>query len=278
MKQRRISVDIRERPRLRGKEIPGLNFIREPCRYAFRRHFRQGLRSHIMEVLRPGDILREQRGVDRDGVTWFPRARPVKMLRIFRSRFSSIDGAREEVRRVNTLTGCLPPETVARSEEFLVDYAISGGREILLCGLQEYVSGEILDPWGLPAVDPHDPAACRLRETATAFVDAVKRMVLDLRLVPDLAGLGNLFIADDGTLKLVDINNISRVVFDNRIRIDDKGYPACDKSMEALLLLERHLINRPVDRRTPPYSPFLHPDRMNRVRSLEDRFREKMGR
>ncbi|EFK09225.1 conserved domain protein [delta proteobacterium NaphS2] len=39
------------------------------------------------------------------------------------------------------------PEYMANSNEFLVDYRIHGQYETLLCGLQEYVEDEILDPW-----------------------------------------------------------------------------------------------------------------------------------
>jgi len=35
-----------------------------------------------------------------------------------------------------------------------MDYAVREKQEILLCGLQEYVEGEILDPWRLSIKEP----------------------------------------------------------------------------------------------------------------------------
>jgi len=45
--------DVRDKPSLSEADVLALNFIRRPARYVFRRHYRVGLRSHIMEVLRP---------------------------------------------------------------------------------------------------------------------------------------------------------------------------------------------------------------------------------
>ncbi|MBU0734796.1 MAG: hypothetical protein KKG10_11670, partial [Proteobacteria bacterium] len=85
-----------------------------------------GLRSHIMEVLRSADVARETEGVIREGTRWFPRARPLKMLRIFRTRFDSLRNAEEELRRVKIVETYLTPAHVARSNEFLVDYLLQG--------------------------------------------------------------------------------------------------------------------------------------------------------
>jgi hypothetical protein len=114
--------------------------------YLYRRHYRQGLRSHILEVLSPEDVKNEKNGVIIDGAKWYPRAEPLKMLRIFRTRFQDLQEAQEEVERVKMIESYLGPENFARSDEFLVDYELNGKREILLCGLQEYIKGAILDP------------------------------------------------------------------------------------------------------------------------------------
>jgi len=82
-----------------------------------------------------------------EGITWFPRVKPLRMLRIFRTRFGSLADAEAEVRRVKAIETYLVPDHLARSEEFLVDYVTGGQRETLLCGLQEFVEGEILEPW-----------------------------------------------------------------------------------------------------------------------------------
>ena len=55
--------DIRDRPRLEHLDIIELNFIRDPGDFLFRRHYRMGLRSHIMEVLKPADVTIEKNGI-----------------------------------------------------------------------------------------------------------------------------------------------------------------------------------------------------------------------
>jgi hypothetical protein len=52
-------LDIRDRETLQHGDIVSLNFIRADCPYVFRRHFRCGLRSHILEVLDPEAVRRE---------------------------------------------------------------------------------------------------------------------------------------------------------------------------------------------------------------------------
>jgi hypothetical protein len=139
--------DIRDKPYLNHKDILGLNFIRDPGIYYYRRHYRAGLRSHIMQVLNPENVENETKGIIIDGVKWYPRADPLKMLRIFRTRFKTLKEAEEELKRVKIIETYLAPDNLAMSEEFLVDYVMHGKREILLCGLQEYVEGEVLVPW-----------------------------------------------------------------------------------------------------------------------------------
>ena len=141
-------LDIRDKPRLNHSDILQLNFIRSAGPFVFKRYYRSGLRSHIMGVLRLEDVKKEKEGITKNGVRWFPKAKPVKMLRIFRTRFGCLEDAMQELNRVKLVEKYLAPAYMARSNEFLVDYRVHGKYETLLCGLQEYVEGEILDPWG----------------------------------------------------------------------------------------------------------------------------------
>jgi len=284
--------DVRDKPSLTEPDVLALNFIRRPAPYLFRRHYRAGLRSHIMEVLRPEDVSRETQGTAVNGITRFPRARPLRMLRIFRTRFRSLEEAEAEVRRVKVIEAYLAPDHVARSEEFLVDYVRDGLSEILLCGLQEFVEGEVLDPWSPldrsslcalfhqmargSADEPGERVEgwlLQVRSRAEALTGIIKRMIMETRHVPDLAGVGNLLVTATGTIKLVDINNISRVSFRPGIDLDDRGYPVCDKSIEALWLLEQNLFRDSPWERDPSYREFLTPERMREVEMLVKRFR-----
>ena len=284
-------TDIRSKKRLTPSDVLGLNFIREPAPYVYRPYPRQGLRSHIMEVLRPEDAHVEKHGVENDGVTWYPRARPIKMLRLFRTRFNSRTDALEEIRRLKVIETYLPAANIARSEEFLVDYAVAGKMEILLCGLQVFVDGEMLDPWSLDAEkhiselltcisavsdtkeDRTEGARwCRLQDEAEIFIKSIKKMIREREMIPDLAGIGNILLTRSGRIRLVDINNICRIRFDQTVHLDDKGYPACDKSIEALYLLEKHLLAPDTETDAWPYSHFLQSDRMAEVRNIEERF------
>ena len=116
--------DVRDKLYLNERDVLGLNFIRTPGTYRYRRHYRSGLRSHIMQVLSPEAVKAERDGIITDGTRWFPRAEPLKMLRIFRTRFSSLTEAQEEVKRVKIIEDYLGPDNFARSEEFLVDLMI----------------------------------------------------------------------------------------------------------------------------------------------------------
>jgi hypothetical protein len=283
--------DIRGRPYLAHADILQLNFIRSPGEYVFRRHYRAGLRSHLMEVLDPEDVAREKGGVLVDGLRMFPRAVPLKMLRIFRRRFKDLTEAREEIRRVKTVEACLAPDHIARPAEFLVDYMGPEKREILLAGLQEYVAGEVLEPWGelgkrhlhslldrMGMDDRRDPPGARdhwidqVRTMAGEFVARVRKLIMEARLVPDLAGVGNLLLTRTGGIKLVDINNISEVSADPVVSLDDRGYPVCDKSIAVLFHLEQKLTSRSPQRDDPLYGPFLNPKRIERVKAAEKRF------
>jgi hypothetical protein len=290
-----MQEDVRDRSYLNQEDVLKLNFIREPGVYIYRRHYRQGLRSHILEVLSQEDVENEKNGVIIDGAKWYPRAEPLKMLRIFRTRFKNLQEAEEEIGRVKTIESYLGPENFAKSDEFLVDYKMDGKRELILCGLQEFVQGAILDPWDR-LDDSHlisilrrisfetyedaesigDSWVREVREKSEIFIGKVKKMILEAKQVPDLAGIGNLLLTPSGEIKLVDINNISRVSFESSISIDDRGYPVCDKSIESLSLLEQGLLQRPLQQDDIIYKTYLEPSRMEKVKVLEKEFLRAM--
>jgi len=212
-----MQEDVRDRAYLNEEDVLRLNFIRDPSAYIYRRHYRQGLRSHILEVLAHEDLENEKNGVIIDGAKWYPRAEPLKMLRIFRTRFQDLQEAKEEVARVKMIESYLAPDNLAKSDEFLVDYELNGKREILLCGLQEYVKGAILDPWDRlddshlisilrrisfetfeDAEEIGDEWKSEVRVRAKEFISKIKKMILEANHVPDLAGIGNLLLTREG--------------------------------------------------------------------------------
>jgi hypothetical protein len=282
--------DPRDKLSLTHEDVVAMNFVRAPGIYVFRRHYRAGLRSHIMQVLLREELDRERTGVLRDGVRHFPKARPLKMLRIFRARFKNLREAEEELARFRIVETYLAPLHMARSNEFLVDFVSRDKREPILCGLQEYMEGETINPWNrlddeeLATLrermsDPAGPDSqrewmTRVRSWAGEFVERLKELISKAGYVPDLAGSGNLILAPSGRIKLVDINNISRLSFDSSIPLDDRGYPVCDKSVEALSMLERDLAGRPIDPEDDIYKVFLDPARMEKVRRLERQFHD----
>jgi len=286
-----MTEDIRDKPSAGPDDIRALNFIRAEIPFVLRRHFRQGLRSHVLEVLDPKDVQAEKSGLLQDGVLRFPRARPLKMFRVFRTRFDSLKHALLEIETVKVLGRYLAPQYVARSDEFLVHYVFKGARDLLLCGLQDHVEGEVLDPWSpvkenlledlWRRITDHGPAGERstripgiesFREHIAAFLTCVKRMIMEAGSIPDLAGVSNLILTASGAVKLVDINNISPVSLSPHIPVDDKGYPICDKSVQALALLEQKLLGRAPGRDDPIYRVFLDPDRVRDVKAMEDSF------
>ncbi len=281
--------DVRDRTHLDHADVAGLNFIRSACPYVFRRHYRAGLRSHIMEILDPEAVEREKKGLLLNGLRWYPRARPNKVLRIFRTRFRSLEQVEEELKRVKVIQRYLLPDAIADSQEFIVTYTVEGREELLLCGLQEYVRGEILEPWSplgaahleliLNRMGPEAASVWtnggwvhQVRHKAQAFVRRIKKMILEANVVPDLAGVGNLILTAHGDIKLVDINNISKVSFHPFIYVDDRGYPVCDKSIQALALLEKKLMTRPLEGKDFIYKTFLAPQRMKEVEDMERAF------
>jgi hypothetical protein len=291
-----VTEDVRDKASLNHEAVISLNFMRDPNVYVFRRHYRQGLRSHIMEVLKRIDVAKEMTGVEIDGIKWFPRAKPIKMLRIFRTKFKRLEEAIEEIGTVKMIEKYLGPDHIAASNEFLVDYLVGGKWDLLLCGLQEYVEGEVLDPWvfitrahlagllarmnkgsGDKAETSMELRMQRVRIGVERFIEGVKRMVLEAGHVPDLAGEGNILLTPAGDVKLVDINNVSKVSFESRIEVDDKGYPVCDTSIKALSLLEQKVLDRSIDMKETIYRTFLDAQRMNEVRILQEQFDSSMG-
>lgn len=283
-----MTQDIRDKAFITHDDVVGLNFIKNPGAYFFRRHFRQGLRSHIMEVLTPSDVALERWGTPAGGVRRYPKAMPRKIFRIFRARLKTVEKALDEIARVKIAERYLAPFHIAKSDEFIVDYLGPDGYDLMLCGLQTYEAGEILDPWSTldqrsllsnihrtlragsqQAVPELNCWIASVFLKAAHFIDRIKSMILEQGHVPDLAGVGNLVLVPSGEIKLVDMNNISRVVFDATVRLDDRGYPVGDKSIEGLALLEAKLLGRRVDRREPVYRHFLDPKRKAAVRTRE---------
>jgi hypothetical protein len=286
-----MTKDIRDKAHIRHEDIVNLNFIRKPEAYVFRKYHKQGLRSQIMEVLNPDDVIKQNKGETLNGILFFPRAMPLKMLRIFRTRFHALPDVFEEIRKLKIVEKYLPSDSYAKSEEFIVDYVWNGHRDFILCGLQEYVAGEILDPWettGIHQVETFfaginanrrntpgmttDQLVTRFRNKLEIFVKSVKKMILEANYIPDFAGLENLLVTPQGDIKLVDINNVSKVSLGPDIRLDDKGYPVCDKSIEAISILEEKLLDKPIDNTETLYKIFLDPQRMKEVGKLEEKF------
>ncbi len=289
--------DIRDKPYITHDDVVGLNFVNPSSPFFFRRHYRQGLRSHVMEILHKRDLELETAGTLIDGRRRFPKAAPHKIFRLFRTRLQVPQEALIEIERVKFVEKYLAPEYLARSNEFIVDYLGPNGNELMLCGLQEYVPGEIVDPWNLLygerflnalyqdlglTASPSDTARRRwiahTRRQASRFVSKIKQMIHETDHIPDLAGLGNMIMMASGRIKLVDINNISRVYFDTTIRLDDRGYPVCDKSIEALAMLERKILGHPIDSNDTIYRTFLTAQRMEEVAALERQFLQSQKR
>ena len=282
--------DIRKKESLTGDEVSRLNFISDSTGLYFRKHYRQGLRSHIFEILKSEDVLRETKGHVIKGMRWFPRAVPGHMLRILRARFTTLDQALDEVKKYKLILEFLGYCLIARSQEFIVEYTGINGGEIVLCGIQEYIDGAALDPWALLGQDPlytffkaKFPAVTFECEPLPKAVDAVKcfvkrtrKMIMETGYIPDLAGNGNLIITAGGGIKLVDINNIIKIHLNDIIFLDDKNYPSCDKSVEVLAILEQKILKKNILWDDPLYGHFLSPGRQKRVKELEDRFYQSL--
>lgn len=283
--------DIRERLSLSSDEMMALNFINSSGPYAFRKFYRSGLRSHIFEVLLREDLNKEISGEIIDGVRCFPRAEPKKIFRIFRDRFKTTDKVFYEIHKYELLLKYLGHDLIAQSEEFMVDYKINGQKHILLCGLQEYVHGEILDPWkifGSSYLDSFYTNTAHQKREAPSYVDKaveniglfvkrIKDLYTKTGYIPDLAGIGNLMLTSDGCLKLVDINNILKLELNDSIPIDDKGYPSCDISVEVLSILEDKILGRSDYMEEPLYEFILNPARRAKIKAHEKAFYQGLG-
>lgn len=271
-------TDIRDQAHLSGSEVKNLNFIKDSKSLVFRKYYRSGLRSHIFEVLLAEDVLKESRGEVIDGIRMFPRAKPLKMFRILRNRFENKSAVFQEIKKYNTLLKFLGEDLIALSEEFLVDYSGTGTRQIVLCGLQEYVAGPILDPWrlfgdaSLMDILHEQTLVERAKNNIARFVEKVRQMIQHTGYIPDLAGIGNLILTRSGNLKLVDINNIVDVKLEDTILLDDKGYPSCDVSIEVLSILEKEILGKDIPLDDRLYRHFLAPERKKKVRAIEKEF------
>ena len=286
-----MNVDIRNKSYICHDDIIGLNFIKSPGRYVYRKYHKQGLRSQIMEVLDPDDVQKQTKGEPVNDFLYFPWAKPLKILRIFRSTFDSVDHIFDEIKKLKIVETYLPPDAYAKSNEFIVEYIRNGKHDVILCGLQDYVEGEPLNPWEIvdkqhtaelvvrmrmgentaPAVGT-DQLIQKIHKNVDFFIKSIKKMIVEAGYVPDFAGIENLIITPAGHIKLVDINNISKVSFGDAIPLDDKGYPVSDKSIEAISILEQKLLDRPLDKTEVIYRIFLDPERMKRVKQLEEAF------
>lgn len=284
--------DIRDIASLTGKEVAQLNFIRDSSSCHFRKHHRQGMRSHIFEVLAVEDLEKETEGELIDGVRWYPRATPKYMLRILRTRFASLEQILDEIKRYTLVLDYLGPELIATSTEFIVEYTGTGKSDIILCGLQEYVDGAILDPWGLvdeapmeifyrarfPGVEESIRRSVKaVTESVAAFVGRMRKMITESGYITDLAGNGNLIMTGSGQIKLVDINNIIKVSTDETISLDDKAYPSCDKSIEVLAILDEKVLGTKNISSDLLYKRFLSASRKKRVSRLEKQFFENLS-
>ncbi len=286
-----MSEDIRDKHILDHTDVIALSFVSASTPYVFRRHFRQGLRSHVMEVLNKADVVIENKGITSQGVRVFPTALPHSVFRIFRSRFNTLSDVWAEIERVKLVSNYLGPNFMAHSTEFIAEYGGPKGKDLLLCGFQDFIVGEAMDPWTvldskrfLPELFNtmharmgkmplfRDAWVAGAREKAIVFVDKIKNMILSTGHIPDLAGVGNLILTTKGHLCLVDINNISQVCFDQSISLDEKGYPVCDKSVEALSLIEEKIIGRKANMDEKIYKLFLDSQRMQLAKEKVAKF------
>ncbi len=291
-----MPIDIRDKSHISHKDIIGLNFIRDTGIYFFRKYNKQGLRSQIIELLNSADVKKQNRGELVDGTLFFPWAKPIAILRIFRARFNCLEDVFEEIRKLKIVEKYLPPDSYAKSIEFIVDYIRDGKCDFILCGLQDYVEGEALNPWDLsnennladlftrmkaegrnPLEMTTEQLIKKAKNKAENFIQSVKNLILEAKYIPDFAGVENLILTPTGNIKLVDINNISKVSFGPSISLDDKDYPVCDKSIEAISVLEQALLERPFDKTETIYSIFLAPQRMKKVKKLEEKFHLSMS-
>jgi hypothetical protein len=258
------NIRIKEYPE--NDDIIKLNFIKSDSPYHFRRHIHYGLRSHIIQVLKKTDVDIENQGIRIDGILNYPRAKPISLLRIYRENFQTYDDFKNESYKINLIEKYLGNENMAKSHEFVVDYNINGKNEILLCGFQKYIDGDGVDPWSL-YIDVSS-------EKGKQFTNKIKKMISEEGYIPDLSGYQNIRKDSEGNLVLVDINNVSKVKFDNKIQIDSTGFPTVDVSIEVLSLLEKKIVGE-IDSTEILYKHFLNEFRKNDVHAIEKEWKNK---
>lgn len=287
--------DIRDQKYIDHKDIIELNFIRKQNKYVFRKYYKQGLRSHILEVLHANDVRIQHKGDTINGIMHYPIAKPFKILRIFRTKFNSLTEIIKEIGKYKIIEAYLPADCYAKSYEFIVEYITAGKHDYILCGLQDFVEGKVFNPWDLdrknhlanliknlqsqgytPLKMTTEHLIQQVQKQVNKFIESLKKMIVEANYVPDLAGIGNFILTYDGKIKLVDINNISKVSFGSDIRLDDKGYPVCDKSIEAISIIEQKVLNRTIDKNEKIYRTFLDPQRMQKVKNLDAKFHHSL--
>ncbi len=276
-------MDIRTKPTLSDEDISNLNFVKQQCPYCFRIHYREGLRSRLLQVLNPEDVLLETQGALQQGLRLFPVAQPVAMLRIFKKQFNAWQELQTEIENYKLVQRYIPPHHYAASSEFIVDYFQNEKSQIILCGLQEYVPGEAVDPW-------HENTRLKMEtdmnnsptgtldlalSNLASFIVCIKTMVHQAQAIPDLAGVGNLILTPEAQIKLVDINNISTFSYETAIPLDDKNYPVSDKSIQALYNLETQVLGHRQTGNEKLYRFFLDPQRIQTVREVEIAFQKQ---
>ncbi|SDO67488.1 hypothetical protein [Desulforhopalus singaporensis] len=282
---------IADREYLAGDDLGKLGFLLDSSSFFYRRHPHQGLRSHIFEILSAKDVDTESVGqMDPDlGIRLYPRARPRYMLRILRKRFTALDDVLEEVRLYKLILHYLGPDFIALSTECIVECQGEEKAKIMLCGVQEYVSGVKISPWNLTGRHPLATCfetTCRTRGeladrvaratgSVAIFINRIRRMIAEVGYIPDIAGNGNLIVTPSGKIKIVDINNVVPVRFDESIFLDDRGYPACDKAIEALSLFERKIVGSTKFLPDGLYQHFLAPERVDKVNRVAEQFHQK---
>ncbi len=225
-------MDIRDKQRLEHEDIIGLNFISDNAPYIFEFHYEQGLRSHIIRLLDPQDCRARDKGIEKDGIKTYPRPTPNYILRIYKSSIDP-EEAIGEIKKLNEIKKYMM-ESVAHSDEFVVSYKKEEHYEPIFCGFQEYIEGEVVDPW---FCIPKTYGESFPKKT-NKFINRVKDTIKNTGYIPDLAGIGNIIYNKDRGLVLTDINNINVVDYSDEIFLDNKGFPIIDTSVEALYNLE----------------------------------------
>ena len=134
-----MTIDIREMTHISHKDVMGLSFIKKQGNYVFRKYYKQGLRSQIIEILDSTDAIKQDKGEIINGIRFYPRARPLNILRIFRAQFESMENVFEEIKKYKILEDYLPPDAYSKSCEFVVDYIREGKRDYILCGLRAFM-------------------------------------------------------------------------------------------------------------------------------------------